>query len=143
MHKGYEIIFAILIWIFTPILSFSQESSLKLTVGEIVKNPSLYEDKIVIVQGKYGGWGMNEGSGEDPVCKHGPQVTESDYTIYDNSGCIYVDAYATIVEKSGKVNPFDRDTCGTAITVKGVVLISEEDNIPYIGREKKKSGTKK
>lgn len=138
MRKCFKIIFVVLIWVFfVPLLSFSQESPLKLTIGEIIKKPLSYKNKTVLVEGKYGGWGMNEGAGKDPVCKHGPQVTKSDYTIYDSSGCIYVDAFATIIERSGELDPHSRDACGVPIAVKGVVLISEKDNIPYIGGEKK------
>ena len=52
-------------------------------VGNVIKNCSSLENKLVTVKGVYKGWNCSEN------CKH-PDLTRSDTCIVDSSGCIYL-----------------------------------------------------
>jgi hypothetical protein len=107
----------------------SEQPKEKPKIGDIIQNPSLYEEKVVIIGGEYGGWIYG---GDIPVCNEGPKVTRSDWCIYDETGCIYVSAgEAEILELSGPIDPEDENCVGTGITIRGTVKVSDK-GMPYI-----------
>jgi len=88
-------------------------------IGEIVSNPKLYEGKVVILDGKYGGW-----SGNLP-CDYGKLAleTKSDVIIYDETGCIYMTGKVEILYHEGPLNPWSKESIGKRIKVRGKVKL--------------------
>ncbi len=103
------------------------------TIGDIITNPAAYQDKLVTIECKYGGWTYG---GDVSVTNLGPPVTKSDWCVYDNTGAIYVQANgaAEILESSypGTLMPTDENCIGVDLVIKGTVKVSV-GGVPYLG----------
>jgi hypothetical protein len=84
------------------------------TVGEIRATPTLYEEKLVTIEGVYQGWKGGYGS---------PPVTRSDWLVEDATGWLYVTG------KPAGLDPLD--DIGHPIKVTGQVKLTEEGE-PYL-----------
>jgi len=102
-------------------------------IGDIIQDPSFYAGKVVTIECKYGGWIYG---GNVPVTNMGPQVTRSDWCVYDETGGIYVQATggAEILESGypGTLMPTDQNCIGADLVIRGTVKVSDE-GVPYIG----------
>jgi len=90
-------------------------------IMDITSNPSLYNGKTVIIEGKFGGWGGNFSCGNADMAME----TMSDSIIYDGSGCLYMVARVgsgiEVLYKEKELNPIDQSNIGGNITIKAVV----------------------
>ncbi|MEA3343014.1 MAG: hypothetical protein U9Q92_02510 [archaeon] len=133
MKQKYFLITGTIIILATILISgCAQQQSENPKIGDIIQNPSSYQGKTVIIDCKYGGWIYG---GDIPVCKRGPQVTMSDYCVYDETGCIYTSGVEILSFESEthKLDPTSEESIGTELTIKGTIRISDK-NIPYIGK---------
>ena len=101
-------------------------------LGDIISNPSLYDGKTVIIEGKFGGWGGNFACNNENIVLY----TKSDSIIYDDSGCLYMIARASsgieILYKEKQLDPMDQSNIGGNITIKAVVSLI--DGKPILGK---------
>ncbi len=131
-QKYFSITGTIIILATILICGCAQQQSENLKIGDIIQNPSSYQGKTVTIDCKYGGWIYG---GDIPVCNRGPQVTRSDYCVYDETGCIYTSGaeIVSLEPETNKLDPASEESVGTGLTIKGTVRISDK-NIPYIGK---------
>ena len=101
-------------------------------LGDIISNPSAYNGKTVIIEGKFGGWGG------DFTCsnKDMAMYTLSDSIIYDDTGCLYMVARASsgieVLYKERELYPMDQSNICGNLTIK--VVVSLIDGKPILGK---------
>ena len=97
-------------------------------VGDIIKNPKLYEKKEVIINGKYG-----DPSDELENCdlERTGSVNSLDALVYDETGCLYMTAGVKFLYNEKPVGSL-YDNYDFNITVKGMILLI--NGKPYIGK---------
>jgi hypothetical protein len=100
-----------------------------LKIADIINRPSTYQGKTVTIDCKYGGWTYGA---EVAVCDKGPQVTRSDFCVYDETGCIYTSPGVEILKHEGEFNSASNEGIGTGMTIRGKVELSLK-GVPYLG----------
>ncbi len=98
-------------------------------IADIINHPLTYQGKTVTIECKYGGWTYGA---DIAVCDKGPQVTKSDFCVYDETGCIYTGPNAEILNHEADINAASNKGIGTGLTIKGKVKLSSK-GVPYIG----------
>jgi len=122
------LIFAVLLFSLYPPVCYCQEDIQEVSIEEILQNHSLYAGEVVIIKGRYGGRDFSKIS---LVWKPGSVSWSHYWQIYDDAGCLYVAPGVEVIEKSGEIDRWKKETYGTETTIKGIVEISEK-NMPYI-----------
>jgi hypothetical protein len=89
----------------------------KVTIKNILENYKAYatEQKIVIVEGKNGGWGEVECSTNGVALG---MITQSDTLIYDDTGCIYV--------KGGLYPGMTQEYLNKRVKIEATVVLDEK-----------------
>lgn len=97
-------------------------------LGDIISNPSLYNGKTVIIEGKFGGWGGNFTCNNENIVMN----TKSDSIIYDDSGCLYMTKGVEVLYKEKEFYAMDPSNVGGNLTIKAVVSLI--DGKPILGK---------
>ena len=93
---------------------------------DIISNPSLYNGKTVIIEGKFGGWGGNFTCNNEAVL-----YTKSDSIIYDDTGCLYMTRGVEVLHIEKEFYAMDPNNVGGNITIKSIVSLI--DGKPILG----------
>lgn len=86
------------------------------SIKTILEKPSVFENKVVIVEGFFRGW-----SGR---CKSGPPKSRSDWMLEDDTGCVYITG-----QIPNGLSPFQPK--GEQLSVKGKVLL-DKNHRPFL-----------
>ncbi len=113
--------------------NFGVEAKTNPKIEDIISNLNLYSGKTVIIEGKYGGWGVLPA-----YCDYNKigVATRSDAFIYDETGCIFICASCYGVEylyTETHIDPLNETTYGTNIKVNAFVDIDNEGK-PILGK---------
>jgi len=97
-------------------------------IGEIISYPNIYEGKIVIIDGKFGGW-----SG-DLLCDYNNMAhrTRSDVIIYDETGCLYLTGNFEVLYNEKELDPGNNDNIDAKLKVRSEVNLL--DGKPILGK---------
>jgi len=87
-------------------------------IGDIKEAPTVYEGKVVTIEGKYQGWKGGFGN---------PPVTRSDWLVQDATGWLYVTGKPAGLDPLGDI--------GRPIKVTGVVKVTEEGELYLYAQE--------
>lgn len=133
MKKEYYLAFGILVVAGIIFISGCLQETVEThKLGDIISNPSLYNGKTVIIEGKFGGWGGNFTCSNWDMAMY----TLSDSIIYDDTGCLYMVARAAsgieVLYKEKELYPMDQSNIGGNITIKAVVSLI--DGKPILGK---------
>jgi len=65
-----------------PLAPEEKETVAPLTIGKITADPSAFEGKKIVLEGRFRGW--------NGKCESSRPLTRSDWILEDETGCIYV-----------------------------------------------------
>jgi len=95
----------------------------KTKIEDILKDPTEYENKIVIVNGTFGGWRQASSCDLTKTA----MKTKNDTIIYDGTGCVYMTDQVEILSKQSGLDPLDAKAIDQAVTIKARVnLINDK-----------------